>query len=272
MSGSNHAAMLADLLDALGAGGARIVRHVCFPEDSLPTPPELDEAQVDQVVAFTGDGTLNAALDALAGWGGHVLVLAGGTKNLLFHRLFGDDADTARALQAWLDGKLQPGRPQVIHCPAGHAYAGLLAGPGTAWNRVREAMRQGAVIGVAGGAVAAAAETLGAPGVACREPLMGNPEGYPLVLLNPGEDGIEVLAFHAEAPGEYLAQAWALLRRNFREGPHDVLGTVSRVTLASTGPDPFGLLLDGEPAEGGMTCTFELARCKVDLLAPVADG
>lgn len=272
MSGSNDADTLADLLEALGAGRARIVRHVSFPADSLPTPTELDRADIGQVVVFTGDGTLNAALDRLAGWGGQVLVLAGGTMNLLFHRLFGEEATNASAIAAWLEGRLQVTRPDVIGCERGNAYAGLLAGPGTAWNDVREAMRAGAVLGVAGGAMAALAETLAAPGVACREPQLGREEGYPLILLNSNDKAIEVLAFHAEAPTEYLAQGWALLKCNFREGPHDVLGHASTVTLAATGEDPLGLLLDGEPAEPIRACTFELAPCAVDLLAPGSDG
>lgn len=272
MSGSNDAASLAALQDDLLACAVEIVDHVTFPEEDLPQPAELDAAGVTLVVVYAGDGTLNAVLDRLAGWSGAVLVLRGGTMNLLFHRLHGKDATTAEVIAALHAGTLQPIRPQVIRCPAGFAYAGLLAGPGTAWNQVREAMRTNAVLEFAEGTFAALSETLEAAPVACREPMLGRPEGYPLLLLDPHDDGISVLAFHAEAPGEYLAQAWALLRRNFREGPHDDLGKVPTVTLASADGQPFGLLLDGEPAEAGASCTFELAPSKVDLLTSLANG
>lgn len=272
MSGSNDAAALADLHDRLLACAVEIVDHVTFPEEDLPELAALDAAGVTLLVVFAGDGTLNAVLNALAGWSGAVLVLRGGTMNLLFHRLHGKDATTAGVIAAFHVGTLQPIRPQVIHCPGGFAYAGLLAGPGTAWNQVREAMRASAVLNIAEGTLAALAETLEGASIACRQPMLGRPEGYPLLLLVPHDDGIGVLAFHAEAPGEYLAQAWALLWRNFREGPHDDLGKVPAITLASTDGTPFGLLLDGEPAEVGAICIFELAASEVDLLTSVADG
>ena len=271
-SGSNDAVALAQLQDDLLACAVEIVDHVTFPDADLPRPADLDAAGVTLVVVFAGDGTLNAVLNSLSGWTGAVLVLRGGTMNLLFHRLQGKDATTADAIAAMHAGTLVPIRPQVIQCAAGFAYAGLLAGPGTAWNQVREAMRESAVLDIAEGTFAALSETLEAAPVACREPVLGRAEGYPLLLLDPHDDGISVLAFHAEAPGEYLVQAWALLRRNFREGPHDHLGKVPKLTLASADGMPFGLLLDGEPAQAEASCTFQLAPSKVDLLTSLANG
>ncbi len=270
-SGSNDAGTLDSLVALLAGSGLMLERHVCFPDDPLPTPAELDAADIPLLAVFTGDGTLKATLDALAGWGGAVLVLPGGTMNLLFHRLFGQ-ASSEEVIAALHAGQLQRVRPQVIRCSAGYAYAGLLAGPGTAWNQVREAMREADVVEIASGTLAAMSETLAAPGVACTAPPLGRPEGYPLVLLDPHHEGIVVSAFHAEEPGEYLAQAIALLRRNFREGPHEQLGTVPAVTLEGAGGEPFGLLLDGEPAEACTSDRFELARCQVDLLANSLHG
>lgn len=265
-SGSNDADTLDSLVAQLSAGDIALVRHVSFPHDPLPTPDQLDAADIGVLAVFTGDGTLKATLDALAGWGGAVVVLPGGTMNLLYHRLNGDASceDMIAALHA---GTLHRVRPQMIRCTAGHAYAGLLAGPGTAWSQVREAMRDFAVLEIASGTVAAVTETLAAPGVVCTAPALGRREGYPLILLDPHDEGIVITAFHAEDPGEYLAQAMALLRRNFREGPHDVLGTVPAVSLAGSDGAPFGLLLDGEQTEPCTQDRFELVRCDVDLLA-----
>ncbi|MXO70494.1 diacylglycerol kinase family protein [Alteraurantiacibacter buctensis] len=270
-SGSNDEAAIAALLQHCTAGGLEIARHLAFPQQPLPTPAELDRAGIALVVIFTGDGTLNAALDALAGWGGQVLVLPGGTQNLLARRLHGD-ADAAAVLAAFAAGSATPVRPGVIQCPVGNAYAELQAGPGTAWHAVREAMREGSVLELAQEGIAAAAETLAAPGVAVRDPELGEPEGYPLLLLTAQDEGIRVAAYHARQAGDFLAQAAALLARNFREGPHDVLGLVLRVTIASLDGEPFGLMLDGEAAEPGPACTFELAPCGVDLLATRPHG
>jgi hypothetical protein len=166
-------------------------------------------------------------------------------------------------------GAYEVRRPGIIHCPQGEALAGLLAGPGTSWYDVREAMRESDLLGLADGAAQAIEDTLGGPTVVCRE--LGRNEGYPLIMLTPHDDGIAATAFHAETFGEYLSQGWALLRRNFREGPHDPLGRVPRLTLASSDGAAFGILLDGEKAEAPFEQQFSLARCEVDLLATAPD-
>ena len=65
---------------------------------------------------------------------------------------------------------------------------------------------------------------------------------------------------------------WALVRRRFREGPHDDLGVVERIGLASTADEPFGVLIDGEKDESPGPQEFRLVPCGVDLLATGADG
>lgn len=270
-SGSNDATTLDALRNTCAASGLAIVSEISFPDDQLPDPAELDEAGIAVVAIFTGDGTLNAALGKLAGWGGAVLVLPGGTQNLLAKRLHGD-VTVDEVLARFATGHARPLRPGIIRSPVGHAYAELQAGPGTAWHRVREAMRDGSVIELAQEGVSATAASLSAPGITCTTPALGRDEGYPLLVLTAHDGGIAITAFHAEDAGDMMAQAMALLQRNFREGPHDDLGTAHRVTLASADGTPFGLLLDGEPADPGASCTFELAPITVDLLATRTDG
>lgn len=270
MSGSNDAATLDKLRAECTAAGLAITREVSFPDDPLPEPAALDAAGIALVAIFTGDGTLNAALRQLAGWGGAVLVLPGGTQNLLAKRLHGDVAPD-EVLARFAAGHARPRRPGIIRCPVGHAYAELQAGPGTAWQRVREAMRDGSVLELAQQGAAAMTESLAAPGIVCRHPALGRGEGYPLLVLTAHNSGIAVTAYHAEDAGDMMAQAMALLQRNFREGPHDDLGEAHRVILGSVDSQPFGLLLDGEPADPGASCTFELAPITVDLLATRTD-
>jgi diacylglycerol kinase family enzyme len=270
-SGSNDAAALAALRAQCKTAGLAVRREIAFPDDPLPCPQDLDDAGIVLVVIFTGDGTLNTALDRLAGWGGQVLVLPGGTQNLFAKRLHGDGPPGA-VLAAHAAGRLVAYRPQVIRCPLGHAYAELQAGPGTAWQRVREAMRDGSVLGLAQEGVAAIAATFTVPGVVCQSPQLGRPEGYPLIVLTAHDAGIAVTAFHADTAGDVMAQAAALSEGNFREGPHAKLGMARAVTLAATDAAPFGLLLDGEPAVPGATCTFALVAAPVDLLASRTNG
>jgi hypothetical protein len=186
--------------------------------------------------------------------------------NLLAHRLHGL-ATTEQIVGATSTGGSRKVRPLVARTAHGDALAGLLAGPGTAWYSVREAMREADVAGIVAGASEALAETTGGSMLHCREPDLGRAEGYPLIELTPGEWGLQLDGYHAESTAEYVKQGWAMLRRRFREGPHDRLGVVERLTLADHERRSIGLLIDGEPADGGPVEEIGVARCEVDLIA-----
>jgi hypothetical protein len=270
-SGSNDEQAIEGLERSCGGAGLALKRVVRFPEQPLPTGAALDDAGIALVAVFAGDGTVNALVNALSGWSGAVLVLPGGTMNLLYHRLHGE-RELDEVVRMVAVGEAQAVRRRVIACRPGTALADLLAGPGTRWYEVREAMREADVLAVAGSAAQALGETFATPGIVCREPAVGREEGYPLVMLTPTDEGIRVRGFYADTPGEFLEGSWALLRRRFRDGPHDELGLVDRITLASTVNEPFGVLIDGEKAESPGSEEFRLVPCGVDLLATQADG
>ncbi|MGB3166856.1 MAG: diacylglycerol kinase family protein [Alteraurantiacibacter sp.] len=270
-SGSNTAEALEECIAHLGRCGISVAHRTVFPAQELPTPALLDCAGIETVAVFAGDGTVNALLGALRDWSGAILILPGGTMNLLYHRLFGD-ADWPDVVDAVGCGQAFRHRPAVIEAPCGIAYAGLLAGPGTAWGDVREAMRDGSLIEMASGAREAFAQTLSGPRLACSDPDLGRREGYPLILLTPEGGAMVVDAYHAETTGEYLEQLTALARREFRDGPHDRLGETQAVTLASVEGGGFGVLVDGEECPVDSATRFELAECPVDLLATRRDG
>lgn len=267
-SGSNSEEAHAALEQALTNAGLRIAQRTFFPDDDLPVPAALDAAGVDTLVIFAGDGTINAGIENVTGWGGMILVLEGGTKNLLFHRLHGD-ATTELVVQRVASGNARRVRPGIIRCAAGAAYAGLMAGPGTSWNPVREALRDRDIVRLAEGAVNAVTETLEGPPIVCVEPRLGRAEGYPLLLCTPHDDAIELVAFHSDTAGEMLGQTVALAQMNFRDGPHDDLGRATRLRFESADGSPYGLLIDGEPAEADGSDEFILAQAQVDLLATV---
>ena len=269
-SGSNSRDALDALEDCCGRTGFRVAHRTYFPQDELPSPEVLDAAGIDTVAIFAGDGTINAALENLSGWSGSALVLPGGTMNLLYHRLHGQ-LDMEEVLERVSAGKAERRRPGLIRCAAGAAYAGLMAGPGTSWYNVREAMRDADVIDIASGTMDALNETLDGPQIACVEPELGRREGYPLLLCNPTDKGIELVAFHAETASEYAAQTLALLKRDFREGPHDMLGAADRLRFASQDGAEYGLLIDGEAAKGTSEMEFTLACADVDLLSTQYD-
>lgn len=265
-SGSNSPATLAELESCIAENGLEIARTIHFPDDGLPAPSALDAAGVQLVIIYTGDGTLNAALAKLKGWGGAVLVLPGGTMNLLSKRLHGDFAPSEIVAVA-ANGGARRRRLLKIAGPCGDAYAGLLAGPGTHWGVVREAMRELDLAGIASGTAEALAKSTGETAVRAADPPLGSSEGYPLIDMTPGEHGIQVNGYHAGNLAELAKQGWALLRRRFREGPHDRLGIVDEITLENIDGTPVEILLDGERCEGTAPITFRVAESEVDLLA-----
>lgn len=269
-SGSNDSEALEQMSSSCTDCGLRVAYRSCFPADDLPTPAMLDAGGIDLVAIFAGDGTVNAALQALAGWGGQVLVLPGGTMNLLYHRLFGD-MDLEDVLRLAGKGDLRVRRPGIIRSDLGDAYAGLLAGPGTSWNDVREAMRNTDVLAMATESREAFLRTLQDEPLRCAKPPLGRAEGYPLLLLEPHDETIALYAYHAETTAEFVDQLLALAKHDFRQGPHDHIGEADELMLASVGAEKFGVLLDGEPAEAAGPTQFRLATCEVDLLAKPAD-
>ena len=270
-SGSNDAPAIEAIEQACGGGGLVIAHRSTFPDDPLPTQSDLNEAGIDLLTIFAGDGTVNSVLKAMDGWNGQVLVLPGGTMNLLFHRLFGD-LTLEEVLAAACSGTAKPRRPGIIVSPFGHGYAEVMAGPGTAWSGVREALREFDLIAIAAETGTALSETVAGDMVACAEPSLGRPEGYPLLMIEAGDSSLKLIAYYAENTGEVLEQAAAMAARDFRRGPHEVLGHADSFTLVAPGGDGFGVLLDGEMSRASGSARFSLARCGVDLLSVQADG
>ena len=265
-SGSNEDGAIAELREHCKRRNLSLAREICFPGEDLPTASELDAAGIDCLAVFTGDGTLNAAITGLYGWSGSILVLPGGTMNLLSRRMHGE-AECEEILDRIASGAFRKVRPQIARCEAGDALAGLLSGPGTSWASVREAMRDFDIAALAEETGEALAETTGGAFVRLRNPELGSREGYPMIEFTPSHRGLQLDAYRAQDPGDFLRQGWALLRRRFREGPHERLGLFDELELENCEDAPIGVLLDGEPATLGSRATFSVAACEVDLLA-----
>lgn len=265
-SGTNDAGSQARVEQGLTNRGIAVDRVIRFPNESLPRKSELERDQIELLVIFTGDGTLNAALSALGGWAGSVLVLPGGTMNLLACRLH-RDLDIDHILDLASKGAALSCRIEVVRCEAGTAFAGLLVGPGTCWASVREAMREADVAEMASGAIEALRETANGPPVKVLDLPFARQEGYPLVEINPGEFGMLVSGYYADDALDMAEQAWATLRRRFRQGPHDRLGLTRDLVLQSSDGGRLPVLIDGEPAECPPRAKFEVALSEVNLLA-----
>lgn len=137
----------ADAIAASFAGqGLTLVGRTAFPSDPLPTAESLDAADVDTAVLFAGDGTINAAVSALAAWRGAVLILPGGTMNLLAKMLHGSTDPAAIVTAAIAHGR-KIALP-VVDLPEHRALVGLILGPAATWVRARELVRAGRLRGL----------------------------------------------------------------------------------------------------------------------------
>lgn len=140
-SGSSDATKAEAIEAACTERGLRFVGRTDFPDQALPTSGQLDAADADTVVLFAGDGTINAAVCALADWKGAILILPGGTMNLLAKALHGD-ADPAAIIAAAHDDERRVALPYV-EAGKHRALVGLIVGPAASWFKAREHVRAG---------------------------------------------------------------------------------------------------------------------------------
>lgn len=124
----------------LAEHGLELAGRTRFPDDDLPGKMELAAARADTVMLFAGDGTINAALCKLADWDGAVLILPGGTMNLLAKTLHAASDPPAIVTAAHRRAR----QIALPYAEAGRhrAFVGLIVGPATAWAHAREAARK----------------------------------------------------------------------------------------------------------------------------------
>lgn len=142
-SGSSDAKKAEAIEAACTERGLSFVGRTDFPDQALPTVADLDRAGADTVVLFAGDGTINAASCALAAWDGGILILPGGTMNMLAKVLHGD-ADPAAILHAAHEHGRRIALPYV-EAGKHRALVGTIVGPAASWYRAREHVREGSL-------------------------------------------------------------------------------------------------------------------------------
>lgn len=248
-SGGHDAQVLATIAMQFAEVGRPITRRITLGEDSLPTGDEASTAGVHLIIIYGGDGTISSAVRALDDWSGHILILPGGTMNLLARALHGDRTAEELAGTAARQSMFSAPIP-VITGERYQALAGIVAGPTSAWGEVREHLRNVDLKGMASSVPEALSETLTGNAIAVE----GVAEEYRAVYLQPAPGGIELRGIVAQQATDLIAQGWALLSGDFRNGPNVELGTFPNATLRSSGP--IGLLIDGDKAEAGSILHF----------------
>ena len=259
-SGSHDDAVLAKITETCRASGAPLVAVFALPEDEIPGATELDQQDIDLLLVWTGDGTINAAATKAAGWNGAILPLPGGTLNLLSKALHGD-RPAPEILADALQGRGRRSPIPTIQSDNGEAFITVIAGPATRWAEVRETMRQDGLIEASRAAPDALDAMTNAPGVK----VAGQEQTYAAVILTPTPEGIRADGILTEGTGDVLRHGLAWLGGDFRDGPSDEIATGATIILESDAI--ISLEYDGELAEMPSPARFVSGASTVDFLA-----
>lgn len=244
------------------AGGFQLVSRVSLPDDKLPSRSEVEADGFDTVAVCAGDGTISSLCAQLAGWQGDVLVLPGGTMNLLSRRLHGE-LSLAEVVALLPTISVPSASVPIIKIGETEILTGLTVGPSTRWGKVREAIRQADISSLSETVPEAWSETLSDDGVW----LDGAPgEAYAGIFVEPSDaQNITVLAFKANSLGDMVNHGLAWLRHDFREGPRDELGRMPQATVIGDQIET-GILVDGEYEDRTLPLTCSAAMSSVRFL------
>lgn len=259
-SGSHDEAVLDVIAATCRDRGAPLVATFTLPDDLIPDAVELDRRDIDLLIVWTGDGTINATARDAAGWDGAILPLPGGTLNLLSKSLHGD-RDAPDILADALRGNGRRAAIPMIRSQDGEAFITIVAGPATRWAEVRETMRQDGLIEASRAAPEALDAMMNAPGVR----IAGQDRDWPAIILTPTPHGIRADGIVAEGSADVLRHGIAWLGGDFRDGPTEALETGEMIILE--GEAPIGLEYDGELKETGSPARFALGTSAVDFVA-----
>lgn len=260
-SGRCDPALLAEIEALFAQAGRPMARRIALCEGLLPGASAARAEGVGLIVVLSGDGSTSAVADALQGWDGTLLVLPGGTMNLLAHALHG--ARTPREIvRAWLDGEGAVLRVPVLRAGDLVAYTGIILGPSAAWAEVREDLRDRDVAALTADVPRALVATFREPGVAPME----RDGDYPAIFVEPSLAGLRAYGIVASGAGDLFRHGWAWLSGDFREGPSEPLGAGPAMRFRGHG-DHIDLLVDGEKEEAASPIEIRADRSAVRFYA-----
>ncbi len=270
-SGSYVDGLADEIASRLSGADLNLARSFDCQSETLPDADMASAAGVETVIVHGGDGPLNAMVSDLIGWEGAVLPLPGGTANLLCHKLF-EQCDWEAVLDSFLEGKLASRRLEVVRCGDHIALAEMLAGPAALWADAREEIRQREAAGILAASKDAIIQSAEGPFVYVVDPPIGSDNGYPGIRFTPENGAFRIQGYLQENFLDFLRQGLAILSHDFRQGPHDDLGTSTRVVCRAHDDSRIELMFDGERASVASGAEFLFDTLHVNVLAGKAES
>lgn len=259
-SGSTDESGIEAVRTKIEALGATLTRFIDLAEEELPAP---GDAPPDIIAALGGDGTAHAVIDHYgADERFALLILPGGTMNLLAKKLHGPEADMDAVLEKSLGKAARECRMPLLKGPDFTSLVGVIAGPATAWGDVRENMRDGGIGAVIEKLRTAISQTF--EGQPIR--LAGVEGDHSALFVEPKADGLHAWAVQTEGLGDLAAHGWAWLNRDFLGGPTEKLAQ-GRTLVLESDHGRIGLLVDGERMGAAVPLALKWAQCPARFIA-----
>lgn len=258
-SGSVPKSAAADVQEILESEGHEVKVSEISGEELETCCQELAASDVDIIVAFGGDGTLTCVLNTFGPIDIPVIILPGGTMNLLVKQVHGGDTNWKDILREALASDEYISLP-AIEAAGRRFYVGMLIGKLTELTRTREHLREGAV----DKAVAALAtgdvfdfdtsleievdgETLSATAAGVFAP-----------DSNDGE--IHVVTIDPNSIADLVKTGLESIYGNWEAANSIESRYVKQLSISSTEIAAIPLTYDGELDEADLPVTFELIR------------
>jgi diacylglycerol kinase family enzyme len=253
----------ATLIAAFAARGATVAGTTDFPGEALPTPAILDAAQVDVAAVAAGDGTINAVTRQLENWGGSLLILPGGTMNLLAKQLHAS-LDPATIIAAVAH---PPALKQLATIDSGNerAVVGVIIGPGASWVHAREAVRAGRWDRLRRALRFAYLRTL-SHAVRLRQ---GNRRSKPYraIFVHAGEDALSIVKISASGWPDGVRLGFGYLTGTWEQARGVETATADAITLADDRPT--FALFDGEPTRLPPDATLRFGQTRLRFVTTI---
>ena len=246
----------ATLVAAFEARGCEVAGTTDFPDGDLPSVEQLKG--IDTVAVAAGDGTINATATALDDWDGMLLVLPGGTMNLLAKALHDGSTDPQAIIAAVADPPNTRSVPTVDSDDV-RAYVGAIVGPAASWVHAREAVRKSAW-----GKLRRAVRLAYLRSLSHSVRLVAGKRrsrGYRAIFIHPDGDTLSLVKIRADGWQDGVRLGFGYLTGSWENARGVETARTTSVTLAED--TPTFALFDGEPLRLPPAATLSLGTTKL---------